>query len=119
MHLDCVFSILGDRVCLMMDEMMGEQSPTRRLVDEYVRLGPGTPYRLEKRDVEFSRYMRDLGWHIIPIKAADQLVCFPIYCVSPFIVYYCYTLIFCPHSTTIRFHRNTRATSSTWAMGAS
>lgn len=74
MHLDCVFSILGDRVCLMLDEMMGEQSPTRRLVDEYVRLGPGTPYKLEKQGVEFSSYMRDMGWHIIPIKAADQLV---------------------------------------------
>lgn len=74
MHLDCVFSILGDRVCLMLDEMMGEHSPTRRLVDEFVRLGPGTPYRLEKQGVEFSSYMRDLGWHIIPIKAADQLV---------------------------------------------
>lgn len=29
MHLDCVFSILGDDVCLMLDEMMGEESPTR------------------------------------------------------------------------------------------
>ena len=29
MHLDCVFSILGDDVCLMLDEMMGEGSPTR------------------------------------------------------------------------------------------
>jgi arginine deiminase len=37
MHLDCVFSIIGDDVCIMMDEMMGETSPTRRLVDEWVR----------------------------------------------------------------------------------
>ena len=37
MHLDCVFSIIGDDVCIMMDEMMGESSPTRRLVDEWVR----------------------------------------------------------------------------------
>ena len=29
MHLDCVFSLLGDDVCLMLDEMMGEGSPTR------------------------------------------------------------------------------------------
>ena len=29
MHLDCVFSLLGDDVCLMLDEMMGEESPTR------------------------------------------------------------------------------------------
>lgn len=38
MHLDCVFSILGDDVCLMMDEMMGKDSPTRRLVDEWTQL---------------------------------------------------------------------------------
>ena len=40
MHLDCVFSILGDDCCLMLDEMMGPESPTRRLVDEWTRL-PG------------------------------------------------------------------------------
>ena len=40
MHLDCVFSILGDDCCLMLDEMMGADSPTRRLVDEWTRL-PG------------------------------------------------------------------------------
>lgn len=38
MHLDCVFSIIGDDVCIMMDEMMGEDSPTRRLVDEWVQV---------------------------------------------------------------------------------
>lgn len=38
MHLDCVFSIIGDDVCIMMDEMMGEESPTRRLVDEWVQV---------------------------------------------------------------------------------
>jgi len=43
MHLDCVFSIVGDDVCIMMDEMMGESSPTRRLVDEWVRLHAGCP----------------------------------------------------------------------------
>lgn len=31
-------------------------------------------YRLAKQGVEFSRYMREEGWHIIPIKASDQLV---------------------------------------------
>ena len=38
MHLDCVFSIIGDDCCIMMDEMMGEESPTRRLVDEWVQV---------------------------------------------------------------------------------
>ena len=38
MHLDCVFSIVSDNVCIMLEEMMGENSPTRRLVDEYTKV---------------------------------------------------------------------------------
>lgn len=37
MHLDCVFSIISDNVCIMMDEMMGKDSPTRRRVDEWTQ----------------------------------------------------------------------------------
>lgn len=73
MHLDCVFSILSESVCLMLDEMMGEESATRRLVDEYVRPSPSEPYVLAKQGVEFSQYMRDQGYHIIPIKSEHQL----------------------------------------------
>ena len=74
MHLDCVFSILGDDVCLMLEEMMGEDSPTRRLVDEYSRPEPGKPYELSRQGIEFSAYMRENGYHIIPVAGADQLV---------------------------------------------
>lgn len=41
MHLDCVFSIVSDSVCIMLEEMMGESSPTRRLVDEYTKASGG------------------------------------------------------------------------------
>ena len=34
----------------------------------------GGKYKLNKQGIEFSRYLEDEGWHIIPIKAADQLV---------------------------------------------
>ena len=37
MHLDCVFSVLGEKVCIMLDTIIGEDSTSRRLVDEYVR----------------------------------------------------------------------------------
>ncbi len=36
MHLDCVFSVLGEKVCIMLQTIIGEDSPSRRLVDEYV-----------------------------------------------------------------------------------
>jgi arginine deiminase len=47
MHLDCVFSVLGKDLVLMLEEIMGEDSPTRRLVDEYVR-GPDGKYKLAR-----------------------------------------------------------------------
>lgn len=41
MHLDCVFSVLGERVCIMLETIIGEESPSRRLVDEYVQDSSG------------------------------------------------------------------------------
>mmetsp|Transcript_38930 Transcript_38930/g.110193 ORF Transcript_38930/g.110193 Transcript_38930/m.110193 type:complete len:362 (-) Transcript_38930:174-1259(-) len=37
MHLDCCFSILTDKTCLMLEEMIGKDSKTHRLVDEYTK----------------------------------------------------------------------------------
>ena len=77
MHLDCVFSILGDDMCLMLKEMMGTSSPTRRLVDEYVQDPVSNSWHLEREKVEFSAYMRDNGFHIVEIAGPDQLVSLP------------------------------------------
>ena len=74
MHLDCVFSILGDDICLMLKDMMGTESPTRRLVDEYAQDPVSGTWHLERERVEFSAYMRDNGYHIIEIAGPDQLV---------------------------------------------
>ena len=74
MHLDCVFSILGDDCCLMMEEMMGEDSPTKRLVDEWTRDDATGGYNLTRQNVEFSGFMRGEGYSIVPIKAEHQLV---------------------------------------------
>ena len=74
MHLDCVFSILGDDCCLMMEEMMGEDSPTKRLVDEWTRDEATGGYNLTRQNVEFSEFMRGEGYAIVPIRAEHQLV---------------------------------------------
>ena len=74
MHLDCVFSILGNDICLMLKDMMGTASPTHRLVDEYVQDSVSNTWHLERERVEFSAYMRDNGFHIIEIEGPDQLV---------------------------------------------
>ena len=74
MHLDCVFSILGDDVCLMLKEMIGEDSPTKRLVDEFTQDVVAGTWSLSRERVEFATYMRDNGFSIIEIDGADQLV---------------------------------------------
>ena len=76
MHLDCVFSILSNNCALMLEDMMGAESPTRRLVDEYTAVTDGdgnVTYTLSKEEVEFSAYLRDEGYSIIPVSAEEQL----------------------------------------------
>ncbi|CAD7696331.1 unnamed protein product [Ostreobium quekettii] len=76
MHLDCVFSITGDKCCMMLEEMMGMDSPTRRLVSVYTRTcgnGGTCKYELTREHVEFSQFMKEEGYNIIPIKAEHQL----------------------------------------------
>mmetsp|Transcript_13253 Transcript_13253/g.35640 ORF Transcript_13253/g.35640 Transcript_13253/m.35640 type:complete len:470 (-) Transcript_13253:1644-3053(-) len=74
MHLDTVFNILDVDCCLMLQDMMGESSPTRRLVDEYARDSQAASgYRLVRDNVEFSEYVREQGYNIIPISGQDQL----------------------------------------------
>lgn len=48
MHLDCVFSTLGSNCCIMLEDIMGEGSPTRRLVDEYERDPATGQYKLSR-----------------------------------------------------------------------
>ncbi|CAG9464079.1 unnamed protein product [Pedinophyceae sp. YPF-701] len=73
MHLDCVFSILSDNCCVMLEDMMGQDSATKRLVDEYVRDKSGK-YHLEREGVEFAEYVRAQGYSIIPVPGKDQLL---------------------------------------------
>lgn len=57
MHLDCCFSILTHDCCLMLEEMMGEGSATRRLVDLWIRDRRTGKYKLDKEGIEFSKFM--------------------------------------------------------------
>ena len=103
MHLDTLFNIVGDDVCLLAADVIGEHSPLRRTVDEYERVDlvddrslhsengdsvtPPTPeeidtdvpvtpltrYVLRRSGVEFSKYLADNGFHIEPISREHQL----------------------------------------------
>ncbi|KAA8500005.1 Arginine deiminase [Porphyridium purpureum] len=73
MHLDTVFNILDTDCCLMLQEMMGENSETRRMVDEYRRDSPDQEYYLARENIEFSQYITEQGFNIIPVSGEDQL----------------------------------------------
>lgn len=84
MHLDTVFNILSEDCCLMLDEMIGENSATRRVVDEYViddsQLGLDNEncervgkYVVKAKGIEFSEYLRNKGFRIIRVPGDEQL----------------------------------------------
>eukprot|EP01105_Mastigella_eilhardi_P014480 TRINITY_DN32_c0_g2_i1.p1 TRINITY_DN32_c0_g2~~TRINITY_DN32_c0_g2_i1.p1 ORF type:complete len:456 (+),score=126.10 TRINITY_DN32_c0_g2_i1:97-1464(+) len=73
MHLDCVFNIIGHKLCLVLEEIIGDSSPTRRLVSEYVRDSPNSPYKLLRKDIEFATFLKGEGFTIIPVPGEWQL----------------------------------------------
>eukprot|EP00871_Galdieria_phlegrea_P001982 jgi/Galph1/2785/GphlegSOOS_G1439.1 len=72
MHLDCVFNILSRDCVLLFEDMMGKNSPILRVVDEYVKKQNGE-YVMERNNVEFSEYLREKGFSIIPVSLKEQL----------------------------------------------
>lgn len=74
MHLDCVFNILGETCCILAEDVIGDDKPFRRTVDEYERTGPGAPYeRTSRSGTEFSAYLESEGFNIVPISREMQL----------------------------------------------
>eukprot|EP00211_Chloroparvula_japonica_P005003 CAMPEP_0119124114 /NCGR_PEP_ID=MMETSP1310-20130426/3825_1 /TAXON_ID=464262 /ORGANISM="Genus nov. species nov., Strain RCC2339" /LENGTH=858 /DNA_ID=CAMNT_0007114007 /DNA_START=91 /DNA_END=2667 /DNA_ORIENTATION=+ len=71
MHLDTVFNIASNRVALMLSSIIGEDKVHRRLVTEYTRVNG--VYVTTKLDVEFSKYVAEEGYEIIPVSPEDQL----------------------------------------------
>ena len=72
MHLDTVFNIIDSKVVVMLKDMIGSESPTRRTVDEYT-LGSDQVYKKSNSDIEFSEYVRSQGYEIVEITGKDQL----------------------------------------------
>jgi hypothetical protein len=61
MHLDSVFNILSDNCCVMLDEIMGADSPKRRTVDEYTKDPSTHKYKLTRWAVGWVAGWLD-GW---------------------------------------------------------
>lgn len=87
MHLDCVFNVVGDRVCIMLDAIIGDRGLNmHRLVDVWCSRPQASEQGMEdntrfgryarskeQSDVEFSRFLRLSGFHIIPVTEEEQL----------------------------------------------
>jgi len=72
MHLDTVFNIIAPKVCLMLKDIQGEESPKRRLVDEYKK-NAGGEYELFRHDVEFLQYIEQQGYTVITLSNDMQI----------------------------------------------
>ncbi|GAM26969.1 hypothetical protein SAMD00019534_101440 [Acytostelium subglobosum LB1] len=72
MHLDTVFNIINDRVMLILQDICGEQSPIRRLVDEYKKNQDTGKYELARHDVEFSQYLIEQGYELLYVTDQNQ-----------------------------------------------
>lgn len=72
MHLDTVFNIIGPKVCIMLKDIQGKESPMRRLVDEYRRDATGR-YFVYRHDIEFLEYVEAEGYHVITLSNDMQI----------------------------------------------
>lgn len=73
MHLDCVFNIVSENCCVMYEPMMGEDSKVKRLVDEWVQDKETNTYKKAQENVEFTQYLKSVGYHIIPVTHEEQM----------------------------------------------
>lgn len=67
MHLDTYFSILNHDCCVLLEDCIGEDSPTRRYVDEYQRDDENSPYKLVRSDIEFSVWLKEEGFTYVNV----------------------------------------------------
>jgi hypothetical protein len=72
MHLDTVFNIIAPKVCLMLKDIQGKDSPLRRLVDEYKKNERGE-YFLARHDIEFLQYVQEQGYTVITLTNEMQI----------------------------------------------
>ncbi|KAL9642397.1 hypothetical protein ABK040_014240 [Willaertia magna] len=73
MHLDTVFNICSHNCCVMLETIIGNESPIRRIVTEYTKNEQlNGKYEVSKFNVEFSEYIKQEGYHIIPLTERQQ-----------------------------------------------
>eukprot|EP00667_Euglena_gracilis_P009138 EG_transcript_9270 len=71
MHLDTVFNVVDSKRVLVLEDILGLQSPKRRLVDVYFRAGGR--YARNTTGVEFGQFLREEGWRVVTVTNEQQL----------------------------------------------
>ncbi|KAJ5072319.1 arginine deiminase [Anaeramoeba ignava] len=71
MHLDTIFNIADESRVVLLDTVIGNTSKIPRIVREYVQNEDSHKYEL-KREVEFSQFLKEEGFQIIPITDQQQ-----------------------------------------------
>eukprot|EP01132_Coremiostelium_polycephalum_P007952 gene7952-9782_t len=71
MHLDTVCNIINEKVMLILEDICGEQSTIKRLVDEYKKDSNGK-YQLVQHDIEFSKYLVQQGFDLVKVTDQNQ-----------------------------------------------
>lgn len=74
LHLDTVFGLLDAHNCIVSEDIIGEESKIKRLVTEYVKNDISGQYEISVKEMEFTHYLRENKYNIIPIPADVQLV---------------------------------------------
>eukprot|EP01114_Cavostelium_apophysatum_P016167 TRINITY_DN4547_c0_g1_i1.p1 TRINITY_DN4547_c0_g1~~TRINITY_DN4547_c0_g1_i1.p1 ORF type:complete len:828 (+),score=180.71 TRINITY_DN4547_c0_g1_i1:391-2874(+) len=71
MHLDTIFNIVHQTACVLLETTIGMNTPLRRLVDVYEKNERGE-FILTVSDMEFSLFLKNIGFHIIPLSQKNQ-----------------------------------------------
>ncbi|KAL0217995.1 hypothetical protein RCL1_008843 [Eukaryota sp. TZLM3-RCL] len=71
MHLDCVWNIISDSLCLILDSIIGSQASRKRTVDVYTR-GDDGKYVLSQSGTEFSEFLKNEGFEFVTVTDAEQ-----------------------------------------------
>jgi len=72
MHLDTIFNIVNRNTVVLLETVIGKDSEIRRVVDVWEFSEKEKKYQLVRSDVEFSEYLIESGFHIIPLSLKDH-----------------------------------------------
>jgi arginine deiminase len=71
MHLDTVFNIVDKERVVILEDIIGESNPKRRMVNLYTR--KDGKYTLDGEPIEFSNFLKNLGYNLITVTNDQQL----------------------------------------------